>query len=396
MSRLFSDVFRRPAIRGSMVAIFVFGMAGMIGPYRSIVGIQELGLSTSAYAALSFVASAINVIVSIMLGNFADRIGNYRKMMILTCAFGVFGYLMVYVWPTQASFVISALLPLPIFGALNSLLFANARAAMQGLGRQDVATANSGVRAMISLSWVLVPGLTGIALSGASSMLASYLAAGFTCLLCLAIIAFVLSDLPAVETANRERLSYLDAIRQTLSPRISLHVFAIALIFSSLHLSDALMPLIATGPAGGSIGDVGVLFGIIALLEVIFIIAWSFVSRRIGHVAALGAGTCVYAVFLLLLGFVTQPWQLYALIPVAGIGAAAIISIPITYLQDLIANRPGLGSALISVNIFVSAGIAAIILALGTASVGYSGTAMIEAAAAIIGVALLVYLQRRP
>ncbi len=78
---------------------------------------------------------------------------------------------------------------------------------------------------------------------------------------------------------------------------------------------------------------------------------------------ALAAGTIIYAVFLSLLGFASEPWHLYALTLLAGMGASAIISIPITYLQDLIADRPGLGSALISVNIFASAGIGALVFA---------------------------------
>ncbi len=172
MSRLFPDVFRTPAIRASMIAIFTFGMAGaMTAPYRSVVGIRELGLSDGLYSFLSFVSAAVNVVISILLGNLADRLGEYRSTMIGACLFGIVGYGMVYAFPTAVVFVISGLLPLPIYGALNSLLFANARAAMHGMNRSDMVTANSGVRAMISLSWVLIPGITGLLLSGASSML---------------------------------------------------------------------------------------------------------------------------------------------------------------------------------------------------------------------------------
>ena len=79
----------------------------------------------------------------------------------------------------------------------------------------------------------------------------------------------------------------------------------------------------------------------------------------------------------------------------AGIGAAAIISFPITYLQDLIADRPGLGSALISVNIFASAGIGALVFAAGTFMTGYSGTAILSAVTGLSGIALLGFLQGR-
>ncbi|EJZ19409.1 MFS transporter [Rhizobium sp. Pop5] len=396
MSRLFPDVFRNPAIRASMIAIFTFGMAGaMTAPYRSIVGIRELGLSDSLYSVLTFASAAVNVVVSVLLGNLADRLGEYRSAMIGACLFGIVGYGIVYTFPSAAIFIISGLLPLPIYGALNSLLFANARAAMQGMNRNDMVTANSGVRAMISLSWVLIPGITGLVLSGASSMLPAYLFAGISCLICQGIIVFALPKRTGTEMAAAHHLSYLGALRQVVSPRISAHILGVALITSTLHLNDALLPLIATGAAHGRLSDVGILVGIVALLEVIFIIVWSRIARKTGQMTALAAGTIIYAVFLGLLGFASEPWHLYALTLIAGIGAAAIISIPITYLQDLIADRPGLGSALISVNIFASAGIGALVFAAGTSAAGYSGTAILSAVTGLSGIAILGFLQRR-
>ncbi|WP_064695688.1 MFS transporter [Rhizobium aegyptiacum] len=396
MSRLFPDVFRNPAIRASMIAIFTFGMAGaMTAPYRSVVGIRELGLSDGLYSVLTFASAAVNVVVSVLLGNLADRLGEYRSAMIGACIFGIVGYGIVYAFPTAAIFIISGLLPLPIYGALNSLLFANARAAMQGMNRSDMVTANSGVRAMISLSWVLIPGITGLVLSGASSMLPAYLFAAISCLICQGIIVFALPKRAGTEMAATHHLTYLGALRQVVSPRISAHVLGVALITSTLHLNDALLPLIATGAAHGALSDVGILVGIVALLEVVFIIVWSRIARKTGQMPALAAGTIVYAVFLGLLGLASEPWHLYALTLLAGIGAAAIISIPITYLQDLIADRPGLGSALISVNIFASAGIGALVFAAGTAMAGYSGTAVLSAFTGLSGITILGLLQRR-
>ncbi|ULR42823.1 MFS transporter [Rhizobium sp. K102] len=396
MSRLFPDVFRNPAIRASMIAIFTFGMAGaMTAPYRSIVGIRELGLSDGLYSFLAFASAAVNVVISVLLGNLADRLGEYRSAMIGACLFGIVGYGMIYAFPSAAIFAVSALLPMPIYGALNSLLFANARAAMQGMSRNDVVTANSGVRAMISLSWVLIPGVTGLVLSGASSMLPAYLFASLSCVFCQGIILFALPKRVGTEMAAVHHLTYLGALRQVVSPRISAHIAGVALITSTLHLNDALLPLIATGAAHGRLSDVGILVGIVALLEVVFIIVWSRIARKTGQMTALAAGTVIYALFLALLGFASAPWHLYALTVLAGIGAAAIISIPITYLQDLIADRPGLGSALISVNIFASAGIGALVFAAGTWITGYSGTAILSAVTGLSGITLLGLLHRR-
>ncbi|MBZ9792056.1 MFS transporter [Rhizobium sp. 3T7] len=392
MSRLLRDVFRDPTIRVSMLAIFAFGFAGAAtSPYQSVIGIRELGLSNTLYSALIFAAAAVNVTVSILLGNLADRLGEYRSLMVTVAVFGIFGYGAVYLFPAQATFTFSALLLLPIYNALNSLLFANVRATTNGMPRGDVATVNSGVRAMISLSWVLVPGLVGILLSRSTSMLPAYLFASLACMVCLGLIAAFLPRQSGTDNAATHHLSYLAALAQVISPRVFIRVIAVSLISSTLHVNGAILPLIVTGPAHGTVGDVGILVGIVAFLEVVFIVVWGRAQRIMNHVTALAIGTIIYVVYLVVLGLASAPWHVYALTPISGIGAAALISIPITYLQDLIAERPGLGSALISVNIFLSAGLSALVFAIGTGVGGYCGTAIIGAVAGLSGLFLLLF-----
>ncbi|MEZ2221807.1 MFS transporter [Rhizobium sp. RCC_161_2] len=392
MTRLFPNVFRDPTIRVSMLAIFAFGFAGAAtSPYQSVVGIRELGLSNGLYSALIFSAAAVNVIVSILLGNLADRLGQYRTMMLTVAVFGILGYGAVYVVPSQATFILSALFFLPIYGSLNSLLFANVRVATTGMERNEVATVNSGVRAMISLSWVLVPGITGALLANSQSMLPAYLFAGLACAVCFGLIAVFLPRQNGTDKAATRHLSYLAALGEVISPPVFMRVIAVALISSTLHVNGAILPLIVTGAAHGAVTDIGVLVGIVALLEVIFIVMWGRAQRIMNHVTALAIGTVIYVIYLLLLALASAPWHLYALTLISGIGAAALISIPITYLQDLIAERPGLGSALISVNIFLSAGLSALLFAIGTAMSSYSGTAVIGAVAGLIGLAMLLY-----
>lgn len=392
MTRLLPDVFRDPTIRVSMLAIFAFGFAGAAtAPYQSVVGIRELGLGNGLYSVLIFCAAAVNVVVSVLLGNLADRLGEYRVMMLTVAVFGIFGYGAVYIIPAQATFVLGALFFLPVYGSLNSLLFANVRVATRGMERNDIATVNSGVRAMISLSWVLVPGITGALLANSPSMLPAYLFAGLACAACFGLIAVFLPRQSGTDAAAAHHLSYLAALGEVISPPVFARVIAVALISCTLHVNDAILPLIVTGAAHGKVSDIGVLVGIIAFLEVIFIIVWGRAQRIMSHVTALAIGTVIYVIYLLLLGFASAPWHLYALTLISGVGAAALISIPITYLQDLIAERPGLGSALISVNIFLSAGLSALLFALGTATSSYSGTAIMSAFAGLLGLAMLFY-----
>ena len=396
MFRYLPPVFSEPTVRATMLAILAFGFSGAAtSPYQSIVGIRELGLGNGAYSMLVVVASFVNVAASILLGNLADRVGAYRQMMAGVSLVGVIAFGFIYSMPTQASFVFSLLFLIPIYGSLNALLFANVRSVTRHMASAEIASVNSGVRAMISVAWIVVPGITGILLAGSPSMLPAYLYAALACFGCFFVVFFLMPRGDEAAKTVDAQLSHLAALGAVLSPRVFVRLSAIALICSMLHMSGILLPLILTTSAKGKVADIGFIVGIVALLEVIFIFVWARIQRRFGPVHALAVGSAIYVVNFLALSFVNAPWQVYGLTLISGFGAAAIITIPITYLQDLIAERPGLGSSLISVNIFVSSGLSALLFAVGTGISSYPGTAFLSALAGAAGIALLLYLERK-
>ncbi|MDX0407575.1 MFS transporter [Sinorhizobium medicae] len=384
---------RNPVIRTSMFAIVLFGFSGAsTSPYQSVVGITELGLSDGLYSALIFAAALVNVALSVTIGIVADRVGNYRTLMLAVILCGVAGYGAVYLLPTKLSFVLAALILLPAYGALNPLLFAYVRTAAKDMGGRHAAAVNSAIRAAISLSWVLVPGLVGLVLSAHGSMLPAYLLASLGCLANFVLVLRRLPPKAAVDQALGKRLSFLASFGEILSLRVVLRLLAIALISSTLHVNAAVLPLIVTGAVGGDVGDIGIIVGIVALLEVIFILVWGRIQDSLSHINALALGTAIYVVNMALLGLSAERWHIYALTLVSAFGAAALISIPITYLQELIADRPGLGSSLISVNIFLGGGLGAALFALGTRISDYSGTALLSSLAGVAGLSLLLFL----
>jgi len=102
----------------------------------------------------------------------------------------------------------------------------------------------------------------------------------------------------------------------------------------------------------------------------------------------------MYAAYLVALGFATAPWHIYAASVVGGIGAAAIIALPISYLLDMIRDRPGLSASLIAVNMFLGSAIGAGIFAAGSAIGGHSAAAILGAVVGLTGAMLLSQLER--
>ena len=395
MPSALSIVFGNPRLRVSAIGIFFFGFTGAAtSPYYSLIGIHELGLSNRAFAAVSFCAAVVNVAASVATGILADRLGRFRLPMLVVCLAGMTGYLLVYLVPTVAAFTLASLLLIPVFGALNSLLFAYAKANSGALGARDMIAVNSTIRAVVSASWVLVPGLVGYGLAGRSSMLPAFLLAGLACGVCLLLFARLVREEPGERVERREpSYAFLASLRHLGAVEVWPHVLAIALITSMLHVNGAVLPLIVTGQAGGRPADVGTIVGIVALLEMVFIVLWGWIEARTSAVLAVAASAAVYGLYLVLLGFSRDTTAVYLLTLVSGFGAAGIIAIPITYLQNLIARRAGLGSSLLAVNVFLSGGLSALLFSLGTSVSGYAGTAVLGAFAGLAGAALLVALR---
>jgi MFS transporter, SET family, sugar efflux transporter len=388
-------VFRHAPIRVSALAIFFFGFTGAAtSPYMSLIGIRELGLSDALYSVLSFAAAVVNVSAAVTAGIIADRLGHFRSPMILAAIFGIVGFGLVYLVPTQLMFCVAALVFIPLFGSINSLIFANVKAISVGMPVRELIAVNSAIRAVLSASWVLVPGIVGALLAGGPSMLPAFLLASLACCVCLLLFIFGISRKPPPQEEGRVHSSFFRSVLQIGSASVLTRLFAVSLISAMLHMNGTVLPLILTGKAGGTPADVGVVVGIVAFLEIIFILFWGWVEARTSTVLTMSVAATIYCAYLVFLGLADHPMDVYMLTLISGLGAAGIIAIPITYLQNLISDRAGLGSSLIAVNIFVSGGLSSLMFALGTAISDYAGTAILSAVAGLTGVVLLWVLDR--
>lgn len=187
----------------------------------------------------------------------------------------------------------------------------------------------------------------------------------------------------------------LDGLALLLTPGIALRILGVALISQVLHVNSSVLPMILTGQAQGHADDIGLIVGMVAGLEVVFMVFWAHVTRRLHLTQALLITAALYLAYQAALAFAAAPWQVYAASTVAGFAAAGIISLPISYLLDLIRDRPGLSASLIAVNMFAGGALGAAIFALGTAVGGYGLAALLSGLAGVLGAGLLVVLERR-
>ncbi len=394
MPSSFSSIIRDSRIRIPTVTLvaLAFTYASTV-PYQSIIGISELGMSDGAYSALVFAAAVVNVAISLTLGIWSDRLTERRPLVLALSVAGIIGFGSIALIHSPAIFILSVLFLVPMSNSTYSLLFASVRARTNQLARSEAVAITSTVRALYSGSWAVAPGLVGLALVTSPSMTPAYAVAALASLTCFCLYFFFApGNGPARETMPNQP-GFFASLKRVFAPDVFQRVFIMSLLLGLQRLNGMVAPLVIVHSIGGSVVDVGFLSGLTALLEMPFMMMWGLVQRRFHTVHVLAFGSVLYCLYLVLLGFATAPWQLYALLGLNACGAAAILSLPITYLQDLIADRPGLGSSLISLNTFIGIGVAAGVFALGTAVTDYSGTAFVGAAVGIVTIVILLYLE---
>ncbi|MDE1995571.1 MAG: MFS transporter [Rhizobiaceae bacterium] len=390
-------IIRDPYLRIPTLTLFVLGFTyASTLPYQSIIGINELGLSDSSYSVLIFAAAAINVSASVLLGILSDTLGDRRPLVLALTTAGVLGFGLIYVLRSAWIFIFCVLFLIPISNSTFSILFGSVRARTNDLDSREAVSVTSTVRAVYSGSWALMPGLVGLYLAQSQSMMPAYAVASTASLSCFCLYFFFV---PRGERNTSARSQgeggFLSSLARLLEPSILIRLGSMALITGTQRLSTTLSPLIITHAAHGTVVTVGFVSGGVAFLEMPFMLFWGAMMRRFHNVHVLIAGAIIYSIYLVLVSFATAPWHIYALIGINSCGAAAILCVPISYLQDLIADKPGLGSSLISVNLFLSGGVAAILFAIGTTISDYSGTALVGAASGLIAVVLMLALDSR-
>ena len=146
--------------------------------------------------------------------------------------------------------------------------------------------------------------------------------------------------------------------------------------------------------AGRDASDVALFVGLVGGFEVPFMLALPVALRLLSRTALIAGGAFVYAAYLALMP-VLAPTPFIWLLPVlAGLGGAAILTLPIAYLQDQMAGRPGTGSALMAVQKVTSDTLCAVVFALGSALAGPGLVALIGAGVTVAGAALLLAADR--
>ncbi|RYE11376.1 MAG: MFS transporter [Hyphomicrobiales bacterium] len=359
--------------------------------YGSIVAIEALGLPNAAYSLILSVSSLVGAAAALALGYLSDRMPD-RRLLVIGCALtGAVGLGLILLFRTQLAFIAAMCVLLPFGMAVFSQSFAYARAYYNREAPARAEFMNSVMRTIFAVAWTVLPPIVGwVAVSnGVFSVygiaIAAYLASA-------AIFTLILMT-PEGRVAGAPKAAdgRSTAPAAAIDPAIMVGIGGLFLIMMATQITMVSTPLLVTITLGGSYADLGLYAGLAAGVELPFMLLWGYLLRWVPKYAIIAAAALLYGLYLYFLSRAGSVTEILWLQLLNGPATAALVSIPISYMQDAIRNRVGLSTSLLDVTrvaaVIASAGLFGL---LTSASPDYPLMFVVAAGLAAGGAVILV------
>ena len=385
-----------PGLRAACGMSLLLGASGStLGPYIAQLGVERFGLGNFGYAALLAASTLVSVSAALFVGIRSDQTGKRRGLALWAAGLLVAGAALMTFLPGTASFVLAHGLIIPA-SSLFGQVFALARISAAGQPEKMRDGIMAAVRALFALPYVVVLPMWSLAFRAQVPVMAIYpVGLGLTAVMFAVALLGWPRDASLADHAAKSGLSLRAALRELTHPAITLRLLALGAIGSTGTVYWSVLSLVMTPEVGRGTADVALFAGLVAGMEVPFMLMLPLLTRGMTRPAAMLLGTAIYVVHLLSLPHLAGSPLVWLLVLPASAGGAYILTLPIAYLQDLLAQRPGTGSALIALQKLIGDLMAAACFALGTALSGYALVTALGTLVALAGAMALVLADRR-
>lgn len=389
--------FADPALRAAGLVMALQGaVVCSFGPYFSTLAVHTFGFGDHGYAVLLALSSLVSVSASVIGGIRADQTANRRRITLAAVCALLLGTGLMTVTPGPWVFALTVALLIPISGITFGQVFALARLAATRYPPEDRDGILAVIRALFAAPFIVVLPLWSLAFAAGAQVTLIFPVA---LLLTAAMLAAVLRLWPADGSTpwddRPSGLSFRAALSEMGHPRIAARVIALGAVFSASTVYMAIISLVMVPEIGRGTQDVALYVGLVAGLEVPFMLLIPNLTRGIPRTRLIFAGAALYCVHVALLPVLAATPFVWLLVLPASIGGAVILTVPIAYLQDLLADRPGAGASLMAIQRLAGDVTAATCFALGTFVASYGMVAVLGVAASLVGAAALWVADRR-
>ena len=376
------------ALQGAIVCSF--------GPYFSTLAVHEFAFGDRGYAILLALSSLVAVSASVIGGIRADQTANRRQVTLVAVTSLLLGTFLMTVTPGPWTFALTAALLIPISSITFGQVFALARLAATRHPESQRDGIMAVIRALFAAPFVVVLPLWSLAFAtGAPITLIFPVAMVMSAGMLVAVLRLWPADKTVAWDDRPSGLTFRAALAEMGRLPIAARVVALGAVFSASTVYMAIISLIMVAEVGRGTADVALYVGLVAGLEVPFMLLLPNLTRGIPRTRLILAGAALYCVHVALLPVLAGSPFVWLLVLPAAIGGAVTLTVPIAYLQDLLADRPGAGASLMAVQRLAGDVIAATCFAIGTTLAGYGTVALLGVGASVIGAAALWAADRR-
>ena len=386
-----------PALRvAGLVMIMQGAIVCSFGPYFSTLAVNAYGFGDRGFAVLLALATLVSVSASVAGGIRADQTAQRRQVTLSAVGSLVLGMGLMTLAPGPWVFALMAAVLLPLGSVTFGQVFALARLAATRHAESERDGIMAVIRALFALPFVVVLPLWAVAFGQGVAVTAIFpvalvMAGGML----LVVQRYWPKDGATAWTDRPSGLSFAAALAEMGRPPLALRVLALGAVHAASTVYMAVLALVMVPEIGRGAADVALYAGLVAGLEVPFMLMLPVLTRRMDRTVLIIAGAALYAMHVVLLPVLAGSGLVWMLVLPAAMGGAVTLTVPIAYLQDLLADRPGAGASLMAVQRLAGDVMAALCFALGTALAGYGAVALLGVMVSLTGAASLWAADRR-
>lgn len=337
--------------------------------YGAIVGIDTLGIPSATYALLLMISSLVSAATSVALGWISDRIPDRRILVIICALCGALAFGLIFGFRTPLAFIIATCAILPFGYATFSQSFSFARSFHDEKFPERAEFLNSILRTIFAVAWAIVPPFVGwIAATTSVFNVYGVAAAAYVAVAVIYLIMLRNPDARIGAAPRRPGTVASPAVKARIEPVILVGIIGCTLISMATYINNVTAPLLITVTLKGSFSELGIWAGLAAAMELPFMVFWGYALRWLKKHTIIVIAALLYGLYMLLLSRAGSVADVLWLQLINGPATAALMSIPISYMQDAIRGRVGLSTSLLDVVNVISALISAALFGALTAT----------------------------
>lgn len=361
----------------------------LTGPFMSLFLTKEIGTSPFALGAFLLTTQLASLVASTLLGRFSDTRAVRRTLLVVGAVAGCGGYALFAVLRSYWLLLVVSLTLTAVTASLMPQMFAYAREVLERNGSARAPLFISGLRMLISVSWVAGPPLAALLVAQVGFVGLYAVSAGIYAL----VAAVALLWLPS-SAAPRPVSPGAETGRGGMRAEVVLAALAFVFLQGAVSLGVQAMPLFVTDELGGTPGDAGLVLGLCAALEIPLMMGFGALAVRVDHRLLVCVGAVAALAYHGAMVLTAAIWQVAVAQVLHAVVISAAMGVGITYFQDLEPDRPGHATTLFTNTGMVSAMLSGPLLGVAQ-QLGYRTAYATCLALSAVGLVLLLFARPR-